>query len=450
MKLEADQNLAGYEFYTGQLITVQWVANARLTSVTGAGASEATKITSLSNGNLPDQTMKDHWLTYIGAGKNCGNGFSGTFSCAYAYGGAAATPTVPAVTAGTYSVYLGEMTPFTFSGKNYCGPCVVSTNTLMFVMAASSPLINITVATPYSVLKSRVDGVQVYSGSTLISGVGTPAVTPVGGSNVTVVAKLVGSARVGTAVVRMSTGGGGGGGGSSWTYYVPLTGLAMGANWTTSIQIPATWPAGTGYTVSVSIIGTASGMTVPSVSSATFPVAAAPTGTPSNTVTPSQTPTPSFSSTTSASQTPTPTGTPSTPIDLNALLKKASASANSDSLVMIIGVVVGVIVIGIGAVVGMRLYQKKQMSQRKRKMVASGKEAHMLYLGPSSAPAPAARASAGTLRQADSVKAPSSRSAPEASSGGGKGKAAFAPEEVAPSSAGKKVRRDPSQRGPAW
>jgi hypothetical protein len=116
---------------------------------------------------------------------------------------------------------------------------------------------------------------------------------------------------------------------------------------------------------------------------------------------------------------------------------------------MIIGVVVGVIVIGIGAVVGMRLYQKKQMSQRKRKIASKGKEAHMLYLGPSSAPAPAARASI-TIRQADSFKAPSSRSAPEAASRGGKGKAAFAPEEVAPSSAGKKIRRDPSQRGPAW
>ena len=277
--LSADQNLN--TFYTGQTLIVNWTAQ---------------------------NIAVDEWLrlTYMGVSLRTlttGQGVN--------------------VTAGTFSTRISDSAnSITLGGT----PLTLST-TNPSIIAYSQ---NITV------LQSKVLAVNVFDGNRTV-GAGSIVCD---NRNVTVQWIAIGEATVGVATVTIKSSFGGGGGGGT-TVGTPVTGIIVGpGNMTINYTLPRSFvPSGFGtYSAQISVQSPGVGVTPYTLSSTGFTLQAAPSSTPSPTVSTSSTKTPSVTPSTTpsfsfgASISATPSWTPTISLSPTGSLSFGSTPSGSPSI----------------------------------------------------------------------------------------------------------------------
>ena len=326
--LEWDQ--AGYTFYTGQTMVVNWTSQ-------NIASSEWLK------------------LAYSARTLTTGQGVN--------------------VTAGSYAVRISD------------GGTSVATNVPLVLSSTTSPAVAANVSL-ITVIQSKISYVTVYDGANIVAAGGSIVAD---GRNITVQWRGLGEAAVGIASVTVRSNGGGGGGATIGT---AVTGLVAQGNMTVNYTFPRGAGGGFGtYSAQISVQSPGVGVAPYTLSSSSFSVAVAPSQTPSPTTTPSATPTPSLSFGASASITPsrtptpsptslvsptstptasaTPSPTPSTPPDLAAISKAAS-----DASVTLLGTIVGASVGGLCllCVVGFgvyRVYQRRLLQEKRMRRLGT-------------------------------------------------------------------------------
>jgi hypothetical protein len=274
--LSADQNLN--TFYTGQTLIVNWTAQ---------------------------NIAVDEWLrlTYMGVSLRTlttGQGVN--------------------VTAGTFSTRISDSGTSLTLGT----PLILST-TNPSITAYSQ---NITV------LQSKVLAVNVFDGNRTV-GAGSIVCD---NRNVTVQWIAIGEATVGVATVTIKSSFGGGGG---TTVGTPVTGIIVGpGNMTINYTLPRSFvPSGFGtYSAQISVQSPGVGVTPYTLSSTGFTLQAAPSATPSPTVSTSSTKTPSVTPSTTpsfsfgASISATPSWTPTISLSPTGSLSFGSTPSGSPSV----------------------------------------------------------------------------------------------------------------------
>ena len=339
--LEWDQ--AGYTFYTGQTMVVNWTSQ------------------NITNSEWLKIAYAARTLT-IGQGVN--------------------------VTAGSYSVRISD------------GGTSVVTNVPLVLSSTTSPAVAANVSL-ITVIQSKISYVSVYDGANIVAAGGSIVAD---GRNVTIQWRGLGEAGVGTASVTVRSNGGGGGTtvGTAVTGLVAQGNMTV--NYT--FPRGAGSGFGT-YSAQISVQSPGAGVAPYTLSSSSFSVAVAPSQTSTPTTTPSATPTPSLSfgasasitpsrtptpsptslvspsSTPTASTTPSPTPsetvsitsspspTPSTPPDL-AAISKAASDASVNLLGTIVGASVGglclLCVVGFGVY---RVYQRRLLQEKRMRRLGT-------------------------------------------------------------------------------
>jgi len=269
-------------FYTGQILTVNWTSQ---------------------------NIAVDEWLrlTYMGVSLRTLTTGSGVN-----------------ITAGNFSVRISDS-----------GNSLTPTGGSPLSLSTTNPSVTSNNPQNINILQSKVLAVNVFDGNRTV-GAGS-IVTD--NRNVTIQWISVGEATVGVATVTIRSNGGGGGGGT--TVGTPITGIIVGSgNMTVNYTLTRTFvPSGFGtYSAQISIQSPGIGVTPYTLSSTGFTLIAAPSATPSptistsNTKTPSSTPstTPSFSF--GASTSATPSWTPTISLSPTGSLSFGSTPSGSPSI----------------------------------------------------------------------------------------------------------------------
>ena len=288
-------------FYTGQILTVNWTSQ---------------------------RIAVDEWLriTYMGVTTRTLTTGSGVN-----------------VTAGTFSARISDsansLTPVGGS------PVIISTVNPT-ITAQTQNII---------VLQSKIVSATVFDGNRTV---GSGSIT-CDNRNVTIQWLSAGEAGSGIATVTIRSGGGGGG----TTVGTPLTGISVSpGNMTVNYFLPRSFtPSGfTTYSAQISVQSLGVGVTPYTLSSTAFNLVAAPSVTPTSTVsssstgTPTSTPSPTSSPTSSQTQTPsvTMTGTPTSApsVDYIGIAKAAAAQSESQTSIIVggaLGGIFGCLILGI-------------------------------------------------------------------------------------------------------
>jgi hypothetical protein len=269
-------------FYTGQTLTVNWTSQ---------------------------NIAVDEWLrlTYMGVSLRTLTTGSGVN-----------------ITAGTFSARISD------SGNSITpvggSPLVLSTTNSAITASSSQNII---------VLQSRIASVNVFDGNRTV-GAGSIVSD---NRNVTIQWPSTGEAGVGVATVTIRSNGGGGGGGT--TVGAPITGIIVGpGNMTVNYTLPRTFvPSGFGtYSAQISVQSPGAGVAPYTLSSTAFTLVAAPSATPSPTISTSSTKTPSTSPSTTpsfsfgASTSPTPSWTPTISLSPTGSLSFGSTPSSSSTI----------------------------------------------------------------------------------------------------------------------
>ena len=303
-------------FYTGQTLTVNWTTQ---------------------------RIAVDEWLRLTYTGQNLrtlttGSGVN--------------------VTAGTFSARISDSTN---SITPVGGSSLILSTTTTPVITASQNII---------VLQSRITAANVFDGNRTVGGGSIIC----DNRNVTIQWNSIGQAGVGIATVTIRSNGGGGG----TTVGTPQTVPVSPGNMTVNYILPRTFTPGGGgttYSAQISVQSPGAGVTPYTLSSTSFTLVAAPSPTPSSTVsssstnTPSITPSPTQSVT--SSQTPTPSitssisQTPAPSVDYVGMAKAAAADSEAKTTAIVggaIGGLVGIVVLGI---IGFKLKQRHEAHVRR-------------------------------------------------------------------------------------